>query len=583
MTSQKISQLTEITAVASADYFPIVQNSDTTNKRVALSSLLRSIPSGTESAPSISFTGDTNTGIYSPGADKLTLSTGGTGWLTVDPAGRILVGTDTNRPSRLGNSGFSPQVQVEGETSITGAFSLSRFNDATGATILAFNKARGSQGAPTIVSDGDLAGQIVFSGYDGSNWSNTARISSEVDGTPGVGDMPGTLQFYTTPSGSNLTQERLRITPDGNVAIGTTSPASKLSVSDSGSVQIQATTGTVDFRVQSIDANSAAYSGTVSNHAYAFTTNNSERARIDSSGRLLVGTSSTRSVANNFGGSTSQVLFETVDIASYTAISNKNDTSGPIIALGKSRSGSIGGTAIVLSGDSLGKIRFAGADGTDIQSTGAEINCEVDGTPGTNDMPGRLVFSTTADGASSPTERMRIDKDGIILFNGKTSVPDSTNGGFALSPSTNERMLASIGSTSTAAQNLFVFYNPNGLVGTIATTGSATAYNTSSDYRLKENVTSVTDGITRLQQLKPIRFNFIADPTKTVDGFIAHEAAEVVPECVTGEKDAVDDEGNPQYQGIDQSKLVPLLTAALQEAIGEIESLKARVAALESV
>jgi hypothetical protein len=120
------------------------------------------------------------------------------------------------------------------------------------------------------------------------------------------------------------------------------------------------------------------------------------------------------------------------------------------------------------------------------------------------------------------------------------------------------------------------------VVGSVSVTTTATAYNTSSDYRLKENVVAVTDGIARLQQLKPSRFNFIADPSKTVDGFLAHEAAEVVPECVTGEKDAVDDDGNPIYQGIDQSKLVPLLTAALQEAIGEIKSLKARVVALES-
>ena len=89
----------------------------------------------------------------------------------------------------------------------------------------------------------------------------------------------------------------------------------------------------------------------------------------------------------------------------------------------------------------------------------------------------------------------------------------------------------------------------------------------------------MTDGITRLQQLNPSRFNFIADPNRTVDGFIAHEAQAVVPECVTGEKDAVDDDGNLVYQGIDQSKLVPLLTAALQEAIGKIETLEARLTA----
>lgn len=138
-----------------------------------------------------------------------------------------------------------------------------------------------------------------------------------------------------------------------------------------------------------------------------------------------------------------------------------------------------------------------------------------------------------------------------------------------------------IKSAITSTKNCAVFVNGNGQVGSIQMNGSATSYNTSSDYRLKENVCLVSDGIARLQQLKPSRFSFIADPDKTVDGFIAHEVQSVVPEAITGEKDAVDADGNPIYQGIDQSKLVPLLTAALQEAVAKIESLEARIAALE--
>jgi hypothetical protein len=118
--------------------------------------------------------------------------------------------------------------------------------------------------------------------------------------------------------------------------------------------------------------------------------------------------------------------------------------------------------------------------------------------------------------------------------------------------------------------------------GSITSTGTSVAYNTTSDYRLKENVTGITDGIERVKQLNPSRFNFIADADTTVDGFIAHEAQTVVPEAVHGEKDAVDEDGNPEYQGIDQAKLVPLLTAALQEAITKIETLETKVAALEA-
>jgi hypothetical protein len=118
-------------------------------------------------------------------------------------------------------------------------------------------------------------------------------------------------------------------------------------------------------------------------------------------------------------------------------------------------------------------------------------------------------------------------------------------------------------------------------IGSITHTATSTSFSTSSDYRLKENVAPLTGAAARVNQLKPSQFNFIADPGKTVDGFIAHEAQAVVPECVTGTKNEVDADGNPVYQGIDQSKLVPLLTAALQEALAEIESLKARVTALE--
>jgi hypothetical protein len=211
---------------------------------------------------------------------------------------------------------------------------------------------------------------------------------------------------------------------------------------------------------------------------------------------------------------------------------------------------------------------------------GAAIKGEVDGTPGANDMPGRLVFSTTADGATSLTERMRIDSSGQVYI-GATSNPS----GFArtsllCSAQSGTHYGINVNATSAVATALIQFSAVNTNVGNISTNGtSSVSYNTTSDYRLKENVASVTNGIARLQQLKPSRFNFIADPGQPVDGFIAHEAQAVVPECVTGEKDAVDEDGNPVYQGIDQSKLVPLLTAALQEAIAKIETLETRLTA----
>ncbi len=118
--------------------------------------------------------------------------------------------------------------------------------------------------------------------------------------------------------------------------------------------------------------------------------------------------------------------------------------------------------------------------------------------------------------------------------------------------------------------------------GDIRINGSTTNYNSYSDYRLKENVVPLTDPITRLKTLKPYRFNFIASPDITLDGFFAHEVSPAVAEAVGGEKDKVDKDGNVVPQALDMAKLVPLLTASLQEAITEIETLKAKVAALES-
>ena len=133
-----------------------------------------------------------------------------------------------------------------------------------------------------------------------------------------------------------------------------------------------------------------------------------------------------------------------------------------------------------------------------------------------------------------------------------------------------------------------IFYNNGNAVGEIRTSTTATSFLTSSDYRLKENVSYTFDATARLKQLKPARFNFKADTDTTVDGFLAHEVSSIVPEAITGAKDATREqdvynsdgektgtETVPDYQSIDQSKLVPLLVKTIQE-------LEARITALES-
>jgi len=191
--------------------------------------------------------------------------------------------------------------------------------------------------------------------------------------------------------------------------------------------------------------------------------------------------------------------------------------------------------------------------------------------------------SGTAGNAITFLGSMKLDDNGRLLL-GTTSILQGGANNFSviLADFTAQFGLAlcSTQATGTAYYSQFVY---NGSVnGSISSNGTTTTYAITSDYRLKENVIPVPNGIARFKQLKPSRFNFISHPSRTVDGFIAHEAQAVVPECVTGEKDAVDDDGNPVYQGIDQSKLVPLLTAALQEAIAKIEALETRLSALEA-
>ena len=506
----------------------------------------------------------------------------------IDSSGRLLVGTS----SALG--GINSTVQIAGTNAAAG-LQITRFNSTDGCVVDFSSNRNATVNNYTTSVNGDELVRLRFLGYDGANQQVAAQITAYVDGTPGTNDMPGRLVFSTTADGASSPTPRMTIKSDGNVGIGTTSPGAALNIGADGDFWLASSVNTVEekniisWRIEdgSEGARISAFREAVPNapHSIAFFTRTSgglinEKARIDSSGRFLVGTST--SINNVLEGGVQ--IVGTGANAYLTLTRFDTITSAPAgIILGRSKSGTKGTNTAVSDGDFLGVVEFTGADGGSSYRSAAQIGAYVDGAVsggGAADMPGRLVFSTTADGASSPTERMRITNDGQTYFGitGNTGL-GTTNRGFLIRNELAGKTYVQLASTGTTTDTVFYFYNGNGLVGSISMNGSATAYNTSSDYRLKENVAPVPDGITRLQQLKPSRFNFIADPTTTVDGFIAHEVQAVVPEAITGEKDAVDDQGNPQYQGIDQSKLVPLLTAALQEAVAKIETLEARLTA----
>ena len=338
---------------------------------------------------------------------------------------------------------------------------------------------------------------------------------------------------------------------------------------------------------------------------------------------VLIGGQSSDSV----GGATCNLQLEGTSTAdsSISLKCNTNGTTAPTIRFGKSRGTSVGSDTVVQDGDELGVIVFSGADGTDTETQGAVIIAAVNGTPGGNDMPTRLVFQTTADGAASTTERMRIGSTGEILF-GKTTNAFGTAGGCFNDGGGKNGALELIASGTAVLAlnrlsddgNILVFHKDGTSGGRVETSASSTTYVTTSDYRLKENVDYSWDATTRLKQLKPARFNFKIDDTNTlIDGFLAHEVSSIVPNAVSGAKDATIDvdvvknasgeiispitlntseetwkEGKadgtfpsdstwhenetvPNYQGMDHSKLVPLLVKTIQE-------LEARITALES-
>jgi len=227
-----------------------------------------------------------------------------------------------------------------------------------------------------------------------------------------------------------------------------------------------------------------------------------------------------------------------------------------------------------------------------IRSTGTSANNGATATTGaatiaiSSDARIWSIQSSNADSAlrfrdeTSGAERMRIDSSGSLLI-GTTATPSaSVYGSVFLAASESRRVLLMSGS-STATSARIEFFNPNGQVGKIETSGSNTTYGTSSDYRLKENIAPMTGALAKVSQLKPCTYTWKADGVAG-QGFIAHELQSVVPDAVSGEKDAVNEDGTIKAQGIDTSFLVATLTAAIQELKATVDAQAARIAALES-
>jgi hypothetical protein len=468
-----------------------------------------------------------------------------------------------------------------------------------------------------FVNDNDVTNNaekqsIKFGGASGLS-ANLAEIVGYRGSNANYGELLFKTANGTTPA------ERMRIDSSGRLGIGTTSPgdydsqAENLVISTSGNSGLTINSGTSsNGNIFFADGTSgdAAYRGYIqyqhTQDRLRFGTAGSEAMRIDSSGRVGIGTTSPSTTLSISSASANGINLE-VD-QNNSALSSRlmlsTGTSGQSTTL-INKSGALafqtGATPGTDSGSEAARIDSSGNVGIGTTSpdlsyfnaNGKGLEIETSGTPtltlsdssfGTaklhianqsgsakiyNESNAELQFGTNG------SEAARIDSSGNLLVG--TTTTSSTAVGAKVLPTGRLTLVTADSGTQFPVQ---FGRETTGVVGTITTTASATSYNTSSDYRLKENVVDVTDSVDRIKQLPVRQFNFIADPATIVDGFMAHEVQNVVPQAVTGSKDEVDSDGNPVYQSIDHSKLVPLLTAALQEALTRIESLENQVSNL---
>lgn len=272
--------------------------------------------------------------------------------------------------------------------------------------------------------------------------------------------------------------------------------------------------------------NLAGYMGTSTAHPFLFRVNSSEVARFDTSGNVGIGTTSPGRRLDIQQASTNYQI----------------------------------------------RVGDAGANYYDIgRNTGNGLLTFY----GNQAVASGYVFSTVNG------ERARIDTDGNLLL-GTTNVLPTR--GFSFTPNDSGVSYGRIGHGSgvTSGNPYFEFRYNTTQIGSISQDGTTgVTYNTTSDYRLKENVTPMTTGLVTVAALKPVTYDWISDKSAG-EGFIAHELAEVVPLAVTGEKDAVNENGSIKPQGVDYSKIVVHLVAAIQELSAKNDALEARLAALEA-
>ena len=547
--------------------------------------------------------------------DKIRFDTGGTERMIIDSAGKVGIGNS----SPLGKLTISNAAGANAPTSITaantylqlgsddyGASSNGKFMIGFGYTDATNTNSPAYMGFEETSNSGDTKGVLTFHTRDvitDTAPSERMRIDSSGNVLIGTASSP-------FPNGTGL-------------AINASGTISRLVLQNSSTG-----TGTTDgMRIGAVGTNLEIEN--VENGNIEFYNNGSERMRIDSSGNLGIGVSPSKELhikktngdptimlenskdATDSGDFLGAIEFKGNDATSGAsgvraafAAGIQNTSGGAFLQFKTANSSSSVAEAMRIQADgAVGisttspqrRLHIVGPDGTTSVTEGnsrtalfldnagatyinlASANSSNAGLffsdPDANNR-GAILYEHANDALTFDTaaaERMRILSGGHIML-GTTVTPDGTsNGGSAFINDSADRMNLYIATTTTSSADIANFFNGNGLVGRILTSGSATTYQTSSDYRLKENVNYDFNGLERLKKLKPARFNFIADADTTVDGFLAHEVQEIVPEAVGGEKDG------EEMQSMDYGRITPLLVKAIQEQQTQIEALQSEI------
>ena len=487
--------------------------------------------------------------VTSDTTGTLVLQTGSTPTtaMTLDASGNLGIGTS------------SPTGIIEMATNASSDAFLTSYNSVGAATSAAYTvrRARGTAASPSAVLSTDVLGGLYSRGYKATAFSGNVGVIRFEAAENWTDTANGTyITFAATPIGSTTRTEYMRLDASGNLGIGTSSPSTKLDVR-----------------------------GTVNG---SDGTNGNVRMYVDSSYGFF---QSLNQAANAYRPM--QLMGSTISLANNGTINAILDASGTLgVGITPNTWGG-GGKAIQLPGGAISGYSSAGNNQLILWN-----NCYYGSnfTYTTTDYAnyfriynGDYAWFTAPSGTAGTTptftQVMTLDKNGNLLVGTTSQLGSVTARGVFVGGSNLLALQAGNGNVGAYMTNTsgtgnwqpFSFCNTGtsfSQIGSITCTAAATAYNTSSDYRLKSDVQPMAGALARVAALKPVTYKWNIDGSAG-EGFIAHELAEVCPYAVAGEKDAVDAEGKPVYQGVDTSFLVATLAAAIQELKAEFDAYKA--------